>query len=196
MKPDLPVRLFRNHKGIKFFGVCHEHPETEVNKGVGPVLLMSDVFIAHDGYLTEAVRRNRFLRNINLVIKDRGKYPERKLGKFLWLRDLIHLCRYRLEQTGMLDNDVNGWATEAANLFEEEYLNGGNMDDAIMVDAIGYYSEANKYLNRGHEMKFSLGLNGIGEKTIVGRFADSKKAGDFVKQIVENNLKVFEDRYY
>ncbi|GAG96811.1 unnamed protein product, partial [marine sediment metagenome] len=28
LKPDVPVRLFRNQRGIRFFGCIHEHPET------------------------------------------------------------------------------------------------------------------------------------------------------------------------
>ncbi|NIM05539.1 MAG: hypothetical protein GTN65_07960, partial [Armatimonadetes bacterium] len=63
-KPDVPVRLFRNGRGVKFFGVIHEHPEEGLNQGIQPAVVLSDVHIMHDGYVTEKVRRERFLRNL------------------------------------------------------------------------------------------------------------------------------------
>ncbi len=98
-KPDVPVRLFRNHKGIKFFGCVHEHPETALNEGVKPAVILSDVHIMHDGYVTEAIRRKRFLRNLPMVLKDRKRHPERRLGLVFLERDYIHLARYELERT-------------------------------------------------------------------------------------------------
>lgn len=100
MKTDIPVRLFRNNAGIRFFGRVHEHPETAINEGVGQVMMIPDADILHSGYTNEATRRKRFWRNIPLMVKDREDYPERTLGKFLWLRDLCQMCQYELEQNG------------------------------------------------------------------------------------------------
>ena len=86
----MPIRLFRNHRDVRFFGFVHEHPETKINEGVGQSTILSDVNIAHDGYFTEEGRRGRFMRNINLMFKDRELYPERNLGKFLMIRDWVH----------------------------------------------------------------------------------------------------------
>jgi glycosyltransferase involved in cell wall biosynthesis len=99
-RPDVPVRLFRNGRGIKFFGVIHEHPEQALNCGIQPAVVLSDVHIVHDGYITEEVRRARFLRNLPLLLKDREKYPERRLGLVFLARDYIHLARYEMEKTG------------------------------------------------------------------------------------------------
>jgi glycosyltransferase involved in cell wall biosynthesis/2-polyprenyl-3-methyl-5-hydroxy-6-metoxy-1,4-benzoquinol methylase len=100
LRVDLPARVFRNHAGVKFFGSVHEHPETEVNKGVGHAMQIGDVSIAHYGYSTEEVRRKRFERNIGLLVRDREKFPTRNLGKFLWLRDLAQMCRWEAEKNG------------------------------------------------------------------------------------------------
>jgi len=56
LKVDLPCRIFRNHRGIQFFGVVHEHPETALNEGPGFVNILSDVKIAHPSYLTDEIR--------------------------------------------------------------------------------------------------------------------------------------------
>ena len=74
-KPDVPVRLFRNRMGIRFFGCVHEHPETGLNEGVKPAVILGDVHVMHDGYVTENVRRRRFLRNLPMVLKDRKRHP-------------------------------------------------------------------------------------------------------------------------
>lgn len=198
LKPDLPMRLFRNNVGIKFYGVVHEHPEHEYNKGVGYALVLSDCWIAHDGYLTEDVRRKRFLRNIDLVIRDRKKYPDRLLGKFLWLRDLIHLCRYKMEQAKnngsvMIDNQVIGWAKEAQTLYEDAYLE--NPYDPMAQDAVTYYSEANTILGKGVPVKVVIGVDGKQPTEIIARFRDSDCAAKFMHAVSKSILSPYEERY-
>lgn len=195
LKPDLPMRLFRNNMGIRFYGVVHEHPETELNKGVGYALVLSDAWIAHDGYLTEDVRRKRFLRNIDLVIRDRKKYPDRILGKFLWLRDLVHLCRYRLEQGNgtHADPQVQQWAREAQELFRENYME--NPFDPMAAEAVAYYSEANRLLGIGVPVKFMIAVEGQPPKEIVAQFESSENAAIFLSKLTKAVLSPLEGRY-
>ena len=195
MKPDLPMRLFRNRKGMRFYGVVHEHPETEMNKGVGYALVLSDTWIAHDGYLTEDVRRNRFLRNIDLVVRDRAKYPDRMLGYFLWLRDLIHLCRYRLEQTNGNgpDAQILGWAKEAQRLYEERYLE--NPNDPMAPDALSYYSEANRLLGEGVPMRVRLTIGNEGEREFMAQFRSSAAAANFMLHAMKSMVGKYEGKY-
>lgn len=173
----------------------HEHPELGINQGVGPALVLSDTWIAHDGYLTEEVRRNRFLRNIDLVVRDRKKYPERTLGKFLWLRDLIHLCRYRFEQSGgQMDQQVAAWATEAKQLFESEYM--GKPDDPMAEEAIAYYSEANQILGLGVPVKVNIIVNNNGGgRTINARFPDSTTAAKYIAGAMKAGVGMYEEKY-
>lgn len=195
MKPDLPMRLFRNRKGMKFYGVVHEHPETELNKGVGYALVLSDTWIAHDGYLTEDVRRSRFLRNIDLVVRDRAKYPDRMLGYFLWLRDLIHLCRYRLEQNNGSgpDAQVLGWAREAQRLYEGRYLKAQN--DPMAPDALAYYSEANRLLGEGVPMQVKMRVGNEGEREFMAQFRTSDAAAEFMANTMKSAVGKYEGRY-
>lgn len=172
-KADMPVRMFRNGMGIRFIGKVHEHPERELNESVTPAIVLSDVDIAHDGYLTEIARRNKFSRNIGLMKSDRRKYPDRTLGKFLWLRDCIHLARYALEASGgRLVPEVLSYAEEAAKIYETEFLGYANM---YAVDGLDYYSEANRVRNVGFEAISGIGAAPSGMPQAapykLGRFA-------------------------
>lgn len=196
LKPDLPIRLFRNGKDIKFFGHVHEHPEIEMNKGIGQGIVLVDTWIAHDGYLTEKIRRSRFLRNIDLVVIDRKKYPERNLGHFLWLRDLIHLTRYRREQLNGQgpDQQCIQWAHEAKVLFEEKFLN--EPTSPMLLEAIAYYSEANQLLNLGIPIHVEIKLDGGRDARVFdARFPDSDTAGKFISNLSKAMIAETEGRY-
>lgn len=196
LKPDIPMRLFRNGLGIRFFGIVHEHPETEINKGVGLASILSDTWIAHDGYLTEDVRRMRFLRNIDLVMRDRKKYPERILGFFLWLRDLIHLCRYRFEQMNGRppDPQMLQWAAEAQGLYEKRYLE--NPLDPMSPDALLYYSEANRILGAGVPLRFRVTIGNAQEKEIAGQFRTADLAARFIAAVTRTVAGQIEQKYF
>jgi glycosyltransferase involved in cell wall biosynthesis len=154
IKIDLPVRMFRNNKGIKFLGHVHEHPELGINEGVGASTVISDSDIAHDGYLTESVRRGRFVRNIELMRKDRQLNPDRLLGKFLWLRDLVHLARYEIQKSnGQPNAKIYEYCNEAAELFRSDFLSTSNM---YQPEALAFYSESLKMLNLGIEYTFNI----------------------------------------
>lgn len=193
--PDLPVRLFRNRQGIKFYGQIHEHPESEFNKGVERVVVIGDVHIAHDGYFTEAQRRNKFLRNIPLMMRDREKYPERILGKFLMMRDHVHLARYEMEQTGgRMTPSVNDHAHKAIGLFRSAFLSNGMGYNHMVVDGLQYYSEACKLANIGLDVMLALDLhphhanltppNVRGGTTINYRFASTEDVEAFFKKLL------------
>jgi glycosyltransferase involved in cell wall biosynthesis len=179
-KVDMPVRLFRNNKDIKFLGHVHEHPELGINEGVGASTILSDVEIGHDGYLTEDVRRDRFKRNIDLMLIDREKNPERLLGKFLIIRDWVHIARYEIENNrGMPTEVAIKCCEQAAEMFRKEFLEDKNIykDEALM-----FYSEALTILGQGLEYRFNINV-GL-EKTeaqrtdIIARFINYQ---EFIK---------------
>ena len=173
-KIDLPVRLFRRqpdgeagwitvgphawptyHSGlsVRFAGIVHEHPgfKPTYAEGIGPVVVLSDVWIAHTGYYTEAGRRGRFIRNWPLMAADRMKYPDRRLGIFLWLRDLSHHLRYRLEQQrNQITPEIHQLAMACAWLWRTYFL---NQVDAFTGDAHQYASAALQVLQSGMEFR-------------------------------------------
>ena len=197
-KIDLPVRLFRNNKGIKFFGFVHEHPEVEIGTGVGASMIASDILISHTGYLSESIRRKRFERNIGLMFKDREKYPDRLLGKFLMLRDWVHMARYSMEQTnGQLNEQTIDCCNKAIEEFQKTFLHDNNMyqDEAIL-----FYSEAMTFLNQGEEFSTStIFKDKAGNKhsiEVAGRFKNVDEFNTIVKNKLsaihkENNSEFF-----
>lgn len=149
--PDKPIRLFRNRpcqgKDMRFWGVVHEHPELELNGGVGQTCVLSDVHIAHTGYLSESTRKGRFTRNAPLLARDIEQYPERKLQKSLIMRDNMLLARDRMRSNGAaVDPYVEKLAEEVVDLFKEHFL--GQKVFAGDNPAL-YYSQALELLGRG-----------------------------------------------
>ena len=155
MKTDLPCRIFRNGKGIRFFGLVHEHPETEINAGAGKsfLLLGSEVCIAHNGYDTEDIRRGRFMRNWPLMQRDREENPTRTLGKYLWIRDLVHVNRFELEANGMvLTQTMIDRAKEAIEMFRVLLQEDGTARS--IRDSLAYISECVNMVSGGKGIHF------------------------------------------
>lgn len=178
--PDMPVRLFRrfSHDGqqMKFWGVCHEHPELDINKGPGEVLILSDVHIGHVGYLSETIRRHRFVRNRPLVIKDSEKYPDRLLQKHFLMRDNILLCMYELQQNnGQITDTIKQRAEETVQLYKDHFLGKPSYTN---IDSLKYYTDALRLLGRGFDVNFGISVNRDGKgdnvegplDTILARF--------------------------
>lgn len=195
-KPDLPIRLFRNNQGIKFYGWVHEHPEIEMNKSVGFSTILSDVDIAHDGYLTEEGRRKRFDRNYKLLLIDREKNPDRQLGKFLIMRDYMHMARYILEQTkGNVIPEVADYCKKTIEMYQTEFL---GKDLMMSGDGLMFYSEALALLGKGLEYEMSLDIKPQGAVAINVEKARFESKEDFIKFIgcqIQARTEMFEGKY-
>jgi len=162
-KPDVPVRLYRNHRGVGFYGCVHEHPETALNQGVTPAVILSDVHIVHDGYVTEEIRRRRFLRNLPLLIKDRQRHPNRRLGLVFLERDYVHLARYDLERTrGQMTEKARRYLERAIEIHREHFR---SPDDPLHSYSLPLYQSALELLGEGFELEYALALpEGAGGK--------------------------------
>lgn len=198
VKVDMPCRLFRNHKGIQFFGKVHEHPELEMNAGIGQVMMLPRTEIVHHGYHDEGVRRNRFSRNLPLLKQDRKANPERILGKFLWLRDLAQSCQYDQEDGRMDEATFLARAREGIKLWEE-LLDSKNY--RITVDALPYYSHLCQIIGGGFDFAFKLDASKHGEAScgktneVHGYFANKGHAFRLMRELAEDRTATF-DRIY
>ncbi|MBU1740470.1 MAG: glycosyltransferase, partial [Proteobacteria bacterium] len=160
-KIDLPVRLFRNFQGIRFFGKIHEHPETGLNQSVVPTMLLPDVNLGHDGYLDEAARRGRFQRNLAFLKWDRQVNPDRVLGWFFELRDYWNAARFELERTGGLVNEkVRLAAEKVISIYREKFLARGQTH--MHTDGLKFYSQCNRILRQGFEARVACHLQSPG----------------------------------
>jgi hypothetical protein len=201
IKTDFPCRLFRRREGVRFYGLVHEHPERGLNQGFGHVLLLPDVAICHAGYDTEDVRRRRFQRNLPLMQRDRELYPERLLGKFLWIRDLAHLNRYDWERQGAVTEGMRGRAEEAIGLWRELLRDG---QARMAMDALPYYSEAVQLLSgEGIAFEVAMGarrgglgdLNGAPPAPLRGRFLDTADIRALTEALIREKTRLFDERY-
>lgn len=156
---DRPVRLFRRRPDIQFYGCVHEQPQMgDANTDITPALEIADVQIAHFGYLAEGVVRDKlFGRNLPLLAKDQQRFPERRLGKLLVLRDYINLADVEREMhDGELTPRAKHWYAQAVGLFEKEWL--GKFDDKLYGLARPFYERALAHVAGTFE--FDLGIAG------------------------------------
>lgn len=151
---DYPCRLFRRDSGARFFGVVHEHPETEIGKAIPHSTSAGDISVMHYGYTDEGARRGRYMRNWPLLLKDLEKHPNRKLNQFLYLRDLAQGLAFEGQQTGMVSERMLLDARKAIDIFDRM------IDDMPMLrmvlDAIPYYSAAVSALGPGFHAKVAV----------------------------------------
>jgi hypothetical protein len=155
--PDMPVRLFRResvHGRARWFGMIHEHPEIELNKGPGPVIVLGDVNIAHVGYLIESGRQARFWRNKPMLDADILKYPDRLLQKHFICRDNMLLAGYILSMNGgRVDSTIRDLCEQTISIYRAHFL---GRPQAVNVDSIIHYSEALQILGQGVDVRFDI----------------------------------------
>lgn len=200
-KTDLPVRLFRNHVGARFYGHVHEHPEIELNKGMEKVHIIEDVSIIHTGYTTEAIRRKRFARNYPLMIRDRQRHPTRKLGRFLWLRDQSHSINFGLEANGgRVTPEMQAMALEMVGIWRELLAEG---ETRLALEGLAFYSTAARVLTAKPihyvcKLDVALGTNGCNPENlpIDAIFVNREDIDRLMAHITEIKTKQFESRYY
>ncbi|MEE8606704.1 MAG: methyltransferase domain-containing protein [Nitrospiraceae bacterium] len=143
---DRPARMYRNGVGFTCMGKVHEHFEKGVNNGPGYCHLIQDVDIGHSGYINEDTRRARFDRNFPLLEWDRKTNPERKLGKFLWFRDIVHRMRYHQE---INQPEVAGNLSKEGIEWYEEHRDAMDSFGNGTTHAFAYYGECLKMQGRG-----------------------------------------------
>ena len=152
---DYPTRLFRNHRGIRFYGVVHEHPEIEIGKAVPWAVARNDCRIVHGGYITEEVRRKRYMRNLPLLERDMAKHPDRTLNKFLYLRDLAQGIGFE-RQAGIANPLQHQRAAVGVRLFED-LLASDHI--RMIIDSLPFYSICVDVLGGGFEAAARVGAS-------------------------------------
>ena len=197
---DFPCRLFRNNRGAKFYGVVHEHPETELGKAITWSLVRHELKFLHAGYVDDDTRRKRYERNLPLVLRDRKKHPTRELNKFLMIRDIAQGLMYEHRQTGgiLLDHQKEQ-AEECIKLMEE--LVDTSQFIRMIVDAMQYYSHAVLTLGRGFDGDFTCVVKNdvapdlSASLNVKGRFHSRAFFEKVVSRLSQESTKLYEDRY-
>lgn len=197
---DFPCRLFRRNTGIKFFGVVHEHPESEPGKSVPHATVRHDVQFLHSGYVDEDTRRTRFIRNLPLLYRDLEKYPTRGLNRFLFLRDIAQQMMFESEQAQ--GHVLQGHAERAMKGIElwEDMLEKDPL--RMSIDCLKYYSHCVTVLGKGFEANFQYETKPDGcpplnsSMQISGRFFSREHLNKLLQKIFEESTKHYESKYF
>ncbi len=176
----------------------HEHAETELNKGVGPSIVISDANIAHVGYLAESGRRDRFGRNFPLLEMSNEKYPDRRLNKNFFIRDLMLINTYETEANGgQVTPEIKRRCEEVISLYREHFL---GQPSYLGSDALSGYSNACRMLGIGFEASFALAASKDHTQNLpkveTYRFANEE---DWMKELSYRGKMMaepFESKYY
>jgi glycosyltransferase involved in cell wall biosynthesis len=153
---DVPQRVFRLGRGVRFYGCVHEQPQAgDPNVDIAPALDLSDPVIAHTGYLTEDEREEkRVTRNKPLLLRDQQAFPTRELGKVLLLREaVIEADHHRARHGGELTPRARIGYQHAINLFVRYFDDPGHKFAKI---ARPWYEAALRHLRHGWEAEVSL----------------------------------------
>lgn len=196
---DFPCRLFRNRKGIKFYGVCHEHPEVACGKAIPRSALRHDVKFLHSGYVDEETRRARYMRNLPLLHRDLAKHPERGLTRFLWLRDIAQGLMFEHEQTrGVVVQGQRERAEEGIRFYEQII----EKDPVRMaIDSLRFYSHCVETLGVGFEAEIDYTVGTAAAPDLgckmhfKGRFFNRDHYTRLMRKIEEEATRHYESKY-
>jgi glycosyltransferase involved in cell wall biosynthesis len=197
---DYPCRLFRNHRGVQFYGLVHEHPEDAPGKSITPVALAPDVQFLHSGYLTEQIRRRRFQRNLPLLMRDVREHPDRILNKFLLIRDIAQSLQFETQAGQPPTEERIGRARQGVGLFNE-MIGLDPVSLRMVIDSLQYYSLCNEYLNQGFiaQVKWKTVKPGIDTLTQDGsfdaRFENREAYFKLLNLIAKETTKHYESEY-
>lgn len=152
---DIPVRVFRHTGRVKFYGTIHEQPQDgDCNGDIFPTLDVTDIQLAHTGYLTAEGREDkRLARNLPLLIRDAQMFPDRVLGKVLLIREsVIQADRHCGPNGELTDVAARGYA-QAVQLFRTYFLDPAHKYHQI---ARPWYQAALRHLGLGYEMEVAF----------------------------------------
>lgn len=201
--PDVPVRVFRNFKGYEASGIIHEHFQESLNVPIDPAFQLEDVNLAHFGYITEAMRREKcYHRNLKLLMKDRIVYPERTLGLILLQRDYLNFVSLHLEETqGKFDARIVQWLQSICAIHRVKFQDKENiyyrLSYALYQQALRWLGEAGVPVEECTTPPFEVGLwlgggigglnAGEGEAVHPSRrwFADAQEYREYITEFQE-----------
>jgi glycosyltransferase involved in cell wall biosynthesis/2-polyprenyl-3-methyl-5-hydroxy-6-metoxy-1,4-benzoquinol methylase len=189
---DIPVRVFRTAAPIQFYGCVHEQPAlNDCNGDVVPTLETYDVLVAHTGYLTENVRREKMLnRNLPLLRKDQEVFPTRELGKVLVMRDYVNLADFDREgHQGQMTARARAGYAQAVRLFLTHFDDPAHRYHAI---ARPWYETALQHLGQGWEMELAAAgkAGGMGAKRAETERLWVRDAGEFMRLQAYRSQKI------
>jgi hypothetical protein len=189
---DRPARLVRPREGFRCIGMIHEHFELGLNDGPGRSMVLPEVDLFHKGYKSEEIRRTRFKRNLPFLVWDLEVYPERKLSKYLWLRDLVHQMRYALMEH---DQEAAGRFAEAAIKHYNEHWRDMLHFGSGLVQGFQYVSEARQQLGRGAPVNTSVSFPDGRSVALQGQIEEPEELSRLIEHILSDECQRARSKY-
>jgi len=194
---DYPARLFRNHRGVQFYGLIHEHPEDAPGKSVTPCALVYDIQFLHGGYVDERTRQARYRRNLPLLLRDVQENPDRLLNKFLLLRDIAQGIGFErgADPAVLAERAMHGIA------LMHEMIGRDDIPLRMVLDGLQYYSVCTEALGVGFAAKVTWNTGKPPFDTLTttgsfdGRFNDRATYLKLLQRIAEESTKHYESQY-
>lgn len=196
---DYPARLFRNKRGVRFYGLVHEHPEDVPGKSVTPCMMAGDIQFLHAGYVTEPVRRARYHRNLPLLMRDVQENPDRILNRFLLLRDIAQGIGFD-RQRGVVSNEHVTQAQEGISIMHRMIEDKG-FPLRMVLDGLQYYSVCNEVLGIGFLAKFTwatslpMAETMSAQGTVEARVSDRATYFKLINRVAEESTQHYESQY-
>lgn len=197
---DYPCRLLRHTRGVRFYGLVHEHPEDQPGKAIEFTLMATDLQFLHNGYVDERTRRARYQRNLPLLLRDVQESPARTLNRFLLLRDLAQGLGFERQSRVGDPGDHARRALEGVQIMHD-MIDRTDVPLRMVLDGLQYYSICNDVLNAGFVSKLNWAtskppldtLNTSGG--IEARFHNRASYMSLVNRILQESTKHYESRY-
>ena len=196
---DYPSRLYRNNRGIRFYGRVHEHPETAPGEAIPTATLRGDVKFAHNGYVTEEVRRARYFRNLPLLMRDVNEHPDRILNKFLLIRDLAQGIGFELQLNGgRPDMGHRGRAQQIVDLWRE-LLKNEKPVSRMLIDSLPYYTIAAEIIGGWFNADVTFNVNKLSLDTkqrVQGKFLTAADLNTLVTRLSKEATQHYDSVYF
>lgn len=197
---DFPNRLFRKSTGARFYGLVHEHPEVIVGKSIPNVIVRHETQFLHSGYVNEETRRERYARNMPLLLKDLEKHPDRTLNRFLSLRDMAQSVAFNLERNG---GHITQYDAAIAQKVITQYERMLEDKDHVrmLIDGLEYYSLCVRCLGVGFDAEAQFKFQkepftDLNASTgIKGHFRTRDVYTQLVNRITEETTRHYESKH-
>lgn len=196
---DFPSRLFRHNGAVRFYGRVHEHPETTPGEAIPTATPRHELQFAHNGYITEEKRRERYFRNLPLLMRDIDEHPDRLLNKFLLIRDLAQGIGFELQQSGgrpLPDHPAR--AQRVIDLWRE-LLGNEKPVSRMLLDAMQYYTMAAEVLGGAFDVNVSLATAKAPHQTnlnVQGKFLRPDDLSQLLTRLSKEATANYDSRYF
>jgi hypothetical protein len=140
----------------------------------------------------EEKRKERFERNFPFLLWDREVNSDRRLGHYLWFRDMVHMMRYSIMAGDRGGTIARASAAREYFLQNAEHIMGFGGGPQSGLD---YLTEVNNVLDIGAPLTIAMGIGNSGAQITV-RHDDASVINDFLRKQMDAELTRIKGKYW